>query len=173
MMEGLRSEFEQIRRNFCHFEIFGLKNRFFSYTGSTSICSLLFGTLAEGNICIFGFFMVIYACSSISEAFHQVIDDQKAEKHHENHLAATFCTSRKYFWENEVLEGQMSSKLRNSTWIGYPTSRAFQRAIMSSIWMPESTSKSGRKACDPLKFLAEFSTSSSEFRPVGTSFACG
>ena len=96
-MEGLRSEFEQIQRNFCHFEIFGLKNRFFSYTSSASTRSLLIGTLAGGKLYIFGFFMVIYALSSISEAFHQVLDDQKAQKHHENHLAATFCNNRKYF----------------------------------------------------------------------------
>ena len=118
MMEGLRSEFEQIRRNFCRFEIFWSKNRFFSYTSSASMCSLFFGTLSEGNLCIFGFFMVIYAFSSISEAFHQVLDDQKAQKHHENHLVATFCTSRKYFWENDVLEGKMSSKLGNYNWVG-------------------------------------------------------
>jgi len=62
--------------------------------------------------------MVSYACSVISEAFHQVLDDQKAQKHHENHLAATFCNNRKYFWENEILRGQMSSKLGNSTWVG-------------------------------------------------------
>jgi len=78
----------------------------------------LIGTLSGGKLYIFGFVMVIYACSSISEAFHQVLDDQKAQKHHENHLAATFCTSRKYFWENEVVEGKMSSKLGNSTWVG-------------------------------------------------------
>ena len=118
MMEGLRFKFEKIRRNFCHFEIFWSKNRFFSDTGSASICSLFFGTLAEGNLCIFGFFMVSYACLGIAEAFHQILDDQKAQKHHENHLAATFCTSRKYFWENEVLEGKLSSKLGNSTWVG-------------------------------------------------------
>ena len=113
--------------------------------GLALICSLFFGTLAEGNICIFGFFMTIYASSGIAEEFHQILDGQKAQKHHENHLAATFCTSRKYFWENEVLAGQMSSKLRNSTWVGQPTSRAFQRAIMSSIWMPRSAPKSGLK----------------------------
>ena len=118
MMEGLCSKFEQIQRNVCHFEIFWSKNRFFRYTGSASICSLLFRTLSEGNLCIFGFFMVSYAFLGISEAFHQILDGQKAQKHHENHLAATFCSSRKYFWENEVLEGKMSSKLGNYTWVG-------------------------------------------------------
>ena len=112
------SEFEQIRRNVCHFEIFWSKNRFFSYTSSTSTYSLLMETLAGRKLYIFGFVMVIYACSGIYKAFRQVLDDQKAQKHHENHLAATFCTSRKYFWENEVLKGKISSKLRNSTWVG-------------------------------------------------------
>ena len=125
--------------------------------------------------------MVIYASSGIAEAFHQILDSQKAQKHHENHLAATFCTSRKYFWENDVLEGRMSSKLGNSTWVGYSTSTAFQRDIMRSIFgcreVPQNQVE--RRATHlfqgryPLKFLAEFSTSSSEFRPVGTSFACG
>ena len=118
MMEGLRPEFEQIRRNFCHFEKFWSQNKFFSPTRSASTRSLMIGTLDEGKIYIFGFFMVIYAFYSISEAFHQVLDGQRAEKHHENHIAATFCTSRKYFWENEALEGKMSSKLGNSTWVG-------------------------------------------------------
>ena len=142
-MEGLRSEFEQIRRNFCHYEIFWSQNRFFNYTSSASMRSLLIGTLVGGKLCIFVFVMVSYACSVIAEAFHQILDDQKVQKHHENHLAATFFTSRKYFWENEFLEGKMSFKLRNSTWVGYSTSWAFQRAIMRSIWMPGSAPKTG------------------------------
>ena len=77
----------------------------------------MIGALVGGKICIFGFFMVSYAFSEMAEAFHQVLDDQKGQKHHENHLSATFCTSRQYLWENEVLEGQMSSKLGNSTWL--------------------------------------------------------
>jgi len=117
-MEGLHSEFEQIWRNFCHFEIFWPKNRFFRYTSSVSTRSLLIETPVGGKLYIFGFFMVIYAFSIIAEAFHQVLDDQKTQKHHANHLAATFCTTRKYFWENEVLEGKMSSKLKSSTWVG-------------------------------------------------------
>ena len=85
---------------------------------SASTRSLMIGTLAGGKLYIFGFFMEIYACSSMAKAFHQVLDDQKGKKHHENHLSATFCTSRKYLWENEVLEGKMSLKLGNSTWAG-------------------------------------------------------
>jgi len=118
MMEGLRSEFEQFRRNFCHFEIFGLQNRFFSSTRIASTRALMIGTLAGGKIYSFGFVMVSYACSSMAKAFHQVLDDQMGQKHHENHLSATFCTSRKYLWENDILKGQMSSKLENSIWDG-------------------------------------------------------
>jgi len=117
-MEGLHSKFEQIRRNFCHFGIVGLQKRFFSPTRSASTRALMIGTLAGGKLYIFGFVMLSYACSSTPKAFHQVLDDQKGQKNHENHLSATFCTSRKYLWENEVLEGQMSSKLGNSTWAG-------------------------------------------------------
>ena len=118
MMEGLRSEFEQIRRKFCHFEIFWSKNRVFSYVGRSLIGSLFFETLAGGDFYIFGFFMVIYASSEVNLAFHRNLDGQKAQKHHENHLAATFCTSREYLWENEVLEDQIHSKFINSTWVG-------------------------------------------------------
>ena len=78
MMEDLHSEFERIRRNFCHFEIFGPKNRFFGYMSSAPARSLLIGTLARGKLCIFGFVMVSYACSVIFEEFHQVLDGQKA-----------------------------------------------------------------------------------------------
>jgi len=117
-MEGLHFEFEQIRRNFCHFEIFGLQNRFFSPTRSALTQALMIGTLAGGKLYSFGFVMVSYAFYTMAKAFHQVLDDQKGQKHHENHLSATFCTSRKYLWENEVLEGKMSSKLGNSTWAG-------------------------------------------------------
>jgi len=117
-MEGLHSEFEQIRRNFCHFEIFGLKNSFFRSMGSAPARSLLFETLAGGKLYIFGFVMKIYVCLAIAEAFHRDLDGQKAQKHHENHLAATFSNSRKYLWENAVLRGKMSSKLKHSTWVG-------------------------------------------------------
>jgi len=78
----------------------------------------MIGTLAVGKLYIFGFFMISYACSSMAKAFYQVLDDKKSQKHHENHLLFTFCTSRKYLWENEVSEGKMSSKLGNSTWDG-------------------------------------------------------
>ena len=80
--------------------------------------SHFFGALAGGDLYIFGFFMVKYASSEVNLAFQQNLDGQTAQKHHENHLAATFCTSRKYLWENEVLEGQINSKFRNSTWVG-------------------------------------------------------
>ena len=118
MMEDLRSEFGQIRRKFCHFQIFGLKDRFCSYVGRALMRSHFFETLAGGYFYIFGFFMVNYASSEVNLAFQQNLDGQTAQKHHEKHLAATFCTSRKYLWENEVLEGQINSKFRNSTWVG-------------------------------------------------------
>jgi len=104
--------------NFVILKFFGLKNSFFHSMGSAPARSLLFETLARGKLYIFGFFMKIYVCSAISEAFHRDLDGQKAQKHHENHLAATFSNSRKYLWENAVLRGKMSSKLKNSTWVG-------------------------------------------------------
>jgi len=108
-------KFEEI---FVILKFLACKTGFFSPMRSASTRSLMIGTLSGWKIYIFGFFMVSYACSSMSKTFHQVLDDQKGQKHQENHLSATFCTSRKYLWENEVLEGQMSSKLGNSTWAG-------------------------------------------------------
>lgn len=78
MMEGLCSKFQQIRRNFCHFEIFGLKKQFFRSMGSVSAHSLLIVTLVGEKTYIFWFLMVSYTRSVISEAFHQVLDDQNA-----------------------------------------------------------------------------------------------
>ena len=93
-------------KNFVILKYFGLKTGFSVKRVAHSYAHFFFGTLAEGNLCIFGFFMISYASSGISEAFHQILDGQKAQKHHENHLAATFCTSRKYFSENEVWRGK-------------------------------------------------------------------
>ena len=104
--------------NFVIFKFLGQKTGFAVKWVARSCAHFFFGTLAGGNFYIFGFFMVNYASSEVNLAFHRNLDGQKAQKHHENHLAATFCTSREYLWENEVLEGQMSSKFRNSTWVG-------------------------------------------------------
>ena len=79
--------------------------------------SPVFEALAGGDFYIFVFFMVNYASSEVNLAFQKNLDGQTAQKRHENHLAATFCTSRKYLWENEFLEGQINSKFRNSTWV--------------------------------------------------------
>ena len=97
---------------------FWLQNRFFRPTRRATRRALIVGTPSGGKIDIFGFLMVIYACSGMAERFHQVLGGLKGQKHHENHLSATFCTSRKYSWKIEVLEGKMSSKLKNSTWVG-------------------------------------------------------
>ena len=71
-----------------------------------------------GKIDIFGFFMINYACSRMDEIFHQVLGGLKGQKHLENGLFSTFCTHRNQFWEIEVLEGKMTSKSRNLTWVG-------------------------------------------------------
>ena len=118
MIEGLHSEFEQIRRNFCHFENFCPKNRFFGSTRSAPRATHNIGRSKSQVACSFGFVMMKSTCSTIAKAFHQVLSDQKAQKHHENHISATFCTSRKYFRENTLLEGQMDTTLENSTWVG-------------------------------------------------------
>jgi len=40
------------------------------------------------------------------------------QKHSKSDLSAPILTHRKQSWENEVLEGKMSTKFRNSTWDG-------------------------------------------------------
>lgn len=39
------------------------------------------------------------------------------QKHLKNDLTAPILTHRKQSWEIEVLEGQMTSKFKNSTWV--------------------------------------------------------
>ena len=139
MMRELHSKFQQIWRRFCHFENFGCK------TGFSARRTLMIGTSSGGKICIFGFFMIYYVCSGMAEAFYQILGCLKGQKHSKNGLSATFCTSRNQSWVIAVLEGKMTSKLKNSTCFGYQIDRAFQRAIMSSIWTSGSASKSPRK----------------------------
>ena len=100
------------------FSKFWVKKQVLQLGGSRAHALIFFGTLAGGNFYIFGFIMVNYASSEVNLAFQKNLDGQTAQKHHENHLAATFCTSRKYLWENEVLEDQIKSKCINSTWVG-------------------------------------------------------
>jgi len=42
----------------------------------------------------------------------------KGQKTAKNGLSATFLTHRKKSWENEDLDGQMSTKFKNSSWVG-------------------------------------------------------
>ena len=90
----------------------------------------------------------------MAERFHQVLGGLKGQKHLENGLSATFCTHKNQSWEIEVLEGKMTSKSRNSTWVGKYTGRDLQRAIMSSIWTLVSAPKIGSKWRDVLSFWA-------------------
>ena len=41
------------------------------------------------------------------------------KKHPKNDLSTPIFKYRKQSWEIEVLEGKMTSKLRNSTWVGF------------------------------------------------------
>ena len=118
MMEGIHSKFGQIWRKFCRFKIFGLRNRFLGSMRRAQHANHKMGRSKSQVAYIFGFVMMKYTCSEIAKEFHQVLSDQKLKKHHENHLSATFCINRKYFWENPLLEGQMETKLETSTWVG-------------------------------------------------------
>ena len=64
----------------------------------------------------------------------------KGQKNEKNDLIAPILTHRKQSWENALLEGQMDTKLENSTWVGKQTGMAFQQANLSLIWTSESSS---------------------------------
>ena len=124
---------------------FWSQNRFSCPTRSATLRALTFERSSGGKLDIFGFFMKMYSCLAMAERFHEVLGGLKGQKHSKNGLSATFCTSRHQSWEIEVLEGQMTSTLKNSTWVGYQTSMAFQRDIMISIWTSGSAPKIGSK----------------------------
>lgn len=96
---------------------FWLQNRFSCPTRRATLCALTFERSSGGKIYIFGFVMINYAYSEISERFHQVLDGLKGQKHSKNDLSATFCTSRNQSWEIVVFEGKLASKSKNSTWV--------------------------------------------------------
>ena len=73
---------------------FWLQNRFFCPTCRATRRALMIGTSSGGKLDIFGFFMINYAFSGM-EAFHQILDGLKGQKHLENHLSATFFSCRK------------------------------------------------------------------------------
>jgi len=52
-------------------------------------------------------------------------ESPKGQKTPKNGLSATFLTHRKQSWENEDLEGQMSTKFKNSSGVGKYTGQAF------------------------------------------------
>ena len=106
--------FNKFGENFVIFDFFWSQNRVFCPTHSATWHALMNGTFSRGKLGIFGFSMINYACSGMAERFHQVLGGLKGQKHLENDLSATFCTHRKQSWEIEVLEGQMTSKFRNS-----------------------------------------------------------
>ena len=64
-------------------------------------------------------------------------------------LSATFLSCRKQSWEIAILEAKMTTKFRNSSWVGKYTHRPFQQAYACSIWTPGSAPKVVPKARDP------------------------
>ena len=74
------------------------------------------------------------------------------QKHSKNDLTTPILTHRKQSWEIEVLEGQMTSKFRDSTWVGNYTGRDFQQAHLGSILTLGSASKSAPKWRDTYRF---------------------
>ena len=104
--------------NILSFLNFWSQNKFFCPTRSATLRALTIGRSSGGKIDIYGFFMKIYACSGMAEIFYQVLSGLKGQKHLQNGLSATFCTHRKKCWDIEVMEGKVTSKSINSTWVG-------------------------------------------------------
>jgi len=75
----------------------------------------------------------------------------KGQKTPKNGQLSTFLTHRKQSWENEVLEGKMSSKFKNSSWVGKQTKHAFQKAHLGTFLTPENAPKQAPKWHDALR----------------------
>ena len=73
---------------------FWSQNRFFRPTRRATWRALMIGTSSGGKLDNFGFFMINYAYSEMTERFHQILDGLKGQKHSKNGLSATFCTSK-------------------------------------------------------------------------------
>ena len=97
---------------------FWSQNRFFRPTRRATWRALMIGTSSGVKIDIFESFMINYACSGMAGRFNQVMDGLKGQKHTTTGLSATFCTSRNQSWEIAILVGLMTSKSKNSTWVG-------------------------------------------------------
>ena len=67
--------------------------------------------------CSFGFVMRNHELWYLDKKFGQVLGPQKVKKQANNDLNAPFWIHRKQSWENALLEGQMKTKLKNSTWV--------------------------------------------------------
>ena len=94
------------------------------------MCSLFFGTLAEGKFCIFGFFMVklciLRHCRSISS-------DSGWSKRLKNTMKTTllppFAPAGSTSGRMKSLEGQISSKFGNYTCFGYSNIQGFPNEL--------------------------------------------
>ena len=67
------------------------------------------------------------------------------QKHSKHDLSAPILTHMKQSWEIVVLEGQMGTEFRNSTWVGEKKGRDFQQAHLGLIWTSERASKPAPK----------------------------
>lgn len=107
--------FKKFGAIFVIFEIFNAKKRIFQQVRSATGATLLLGVSICKKVCIFGISMKKYACSGMAEIFGQVPGLQKAKKHSNSALSATFLPHRKQSWEIPFLERQVNSKSKNSS----------------------------------------------------------
>ena len=99
-------------------EFFALKNRLFPYMRRAPCTTHRIGSSKLQMACIFGFVMRNHEFWYLDKKFGQVLGPQKVKKHAKNDLTTPILTHRKQSWENVLLEGQMDTKLENSTWVG-------------------------------------------------------
>jgi len=112
-IENLQPKFQEIWGNFGHMTIFWAKHRFFLPVrrGTKNLEVQMKNGLhfwiqhEKSRLLVLG--QGIWARS----------ESPGGQKHPKHDLSAPILTHRKQYWENEDLEGQMSTKFRNFSWV--------------------------------------------------------
>ena len=102
----LSPNFKNFGTHFSNFDFFWPKHRFFSSTRRATWRALMIGSSSWVKICIFGFFMKIYACLHMDNRFWQVLGFQKGQKHPKTDLSTPFgntwsSVGRNHFWRGK------------------------------------------------------------------------
>jgi len=116
-MEKLQTKFQEIWGIFGILTNFGSKKQSFSPYALRHVVRAFARELKMEKKYIFGFGMNTHDYLCMAKKFGQVLSPQEVKKHSNNDLTSPILTHKKQSWEIEVLEGQMDTKLKNSTWV--------------------------------------------------------